>query len=46
MRVLSIEDDAALGEAVRDQVAAGGHAMDWASRLGRLATAFARLLTI
>lgn len=29
MRVLLIEDDAILGEAVRDYVAAGGHAIDW-----------------
>ncbi|MCL6707929.1 response regulator transcription factor [Pseudomonas sp. R2.Fl] len=29
MRVLLIEDDAVLGEAVRDHVAAAGHAVDW-----------------
>nr|WP_246723739.1 response regulator transcription factor [Rhizobium sp. ARZ01] len=28
-----IEDDAILGEAVRDYVAAGGHAVDWARKL-------------
>ncbi len=29
MRVLLIEDDATLGEAVRDHVASGDHAVDW-----------------
>lgn len=29
MRLLLIEDDATLGEAVRDHVASGGHAVDW-----------------
>ncbi len=29
MRILLIEDDAALGGAVQDQVAADGHAVDW-----------------
>lgn len=33
MRVLLIEDDRPLGAAVRDQVAAEGHAVDWAQRL-------------
>ncbi len=33
MRVLLIEDDAALGDAVREQVAADGHAVDWATQL-------------
>ncbi|MBB3977070.1 two-component system OmpR family response regulator [Rhizobium azooxidifex] len=33
MRVLLIEDDAILGEAVRDHVAAGGHAVDWVLEL-------------
>ncbi len=33
MRVLLIEDDAILGEAVRDHVAAGGHAVDWVRAL-------------
>lgn len=33
MRVLLIEDDAILGAAVRDQVAADGHGVDWAKRL-------------
>jgi two-component system, OmpR family, response regulator len=33
MRVLLIEDDVSLGEAVRDHVAADGHAIDWVTRL-------------
>lgn len=33
MRVLLIEDDAVLGAAVRDQIAADGHSVDWATRL-------------
>lgn len=33
MRVLLIEDDSALGSAVRDHAAADGHAVDWAQRL-------------
>ncbi len=40
MRVLLIEDDAILGEAVRDYVASTGHAVDWMPNLenGREAT--------
>lgn len=34
MRVLLIEDDAVLGEAVRDYVAGLGHAVDWMQTLG------------
>jgi two-component system, OmpR family, response regulator len=34
MRVLLIEDDAILGAAVRDQITADGHTVDWAMRLG------------
>jgi two-component system OmpR family response regulator len=34
VRVLLIEDDAILGDAIRDQVAADGHAVDWVTRLG------------
>ncbi|WP_108659633.1 response regulator [Acuticoccus kandeliae] len=34
MRILLVEDDVGLGEAVRDQVAADGHAVDWVQRLG------------
>ena len=33
MRVLLIEDDTVLGDAVRDQIAADGHSVDWATRL-------------
>lgn len=33
MRVLLIEDDAVLGAAVRDQVKANGHSVDWVTRL-------------
>ncbi len=33
MRILLIEDDVGLGGAVRDQVAAEGHAVDWVQRL-------------
>lgn len=33
MRVLLVEDDQLLGEAVRDQIAADGHAVDWVQRL-------------
>ncbi len=34
MRVLLVEDDALIGAAVRDSIAADGHAVDWASRIG------------
>lgn len=33
MRVLLIEDDTALGAAIRDQIAADGHSVDWMTRL-------------
>jgi len=33
MRVLLVEDDGALGEAVRDQIAADGHAVDWVTSI-------------
>jgi two-component system, OmpR family, response regulator len=33
MRILLIEDDAALGGAVRDHIAGSGHAVDWMTRL-------------
>lgn len=33
MRILLIEDDAVLGEAVRDHIAGEGHAVDWVRRL-------------
>jgi len=34
MRILLVEDDAAIGGAVRDHAAADGHAVDWARTLG------------
>ncbi|MBO0132977.1 response regulator [Agrobacterium burrii] len=34
MRVLLVEDDHVLGEALRDHVAAAGHAVDWFKTLG------------
>ncbi|MGE0230650.1 MAG: response regulator [Flavobacteriaceae bacterium] len=37
MRVLLIEDDTVLGAAVRDQVAADGHSVDWVLRLDHAA---------
>ncbi|HEV7322627.1 MAG TPA: response regulator transcription factor [Ensifer sp.] len=33
MRVLLVEDDQVLGEALRDHVAAAGHAVDWFTRI-------------
>ncbi len=39
MRVLLIEDDTVLGEAIRDQVAADGHSVDWMTRLDDSRTA-------
>ena len=33
MRILMIEDDTTLGAAVRDQIAADGHPVDWVTRL-------------
>ena len=33
MRVLLLEDDRVLGEAVRDHIAADGHAVDWARQI-------------
>lgn len=33
MRVLLVEDTAGLGEAVRDQIADDGHAVDWVQTL-------------
>ena len=43
MRVLLIEDDAVLGEAVRDHLAAEGHAVDWMKRLDRAGEARATM---
>lgn len=34
MRILLVEDDPILGLAVRDQIVADGHTVDWATRLG------------
>jgi len=33
MRILLIEEDTVLGQAVRDQIAADGHSVDWVTRL-------------
>ena len=33
MRILLIEDDTILGQAVRDQIAADGQSVDWVKRL-------------
>lgn len=33
MRILLIEDDTVLGAAVRHQIAADGHSLDWVTRL-------------
>ena len=39
MRILLIEDDTVLGAAVRDQIAADGHSVDWVPRLDAAAEA-------
>jgi len=41
MRVLLVEDDTALGAAIRDQIAADGHSVDWVMRLDRAGDALA-----
>ncbi|MCO6187047.1 response regulator transcription factor [Rhizobium sp. L1K21] len=41
MRVLLIEDDSVLGEAIRDQIASDGHSVDWANRLDKADDALA-----
>lgn len=41
MRVLLIEDDTTLGAAIRDQIAADGHSVDWVTRLDRSGDALA-----
>ena len=41
MRILIIEDDAVLGAAVRDQIAADGHSVDWVTRLDMATEAMA-----
>ena len=33
MRILSVEDDPVLGQAVRDQIVADGHSADWVTRI-------------
>jgi two-component system OmpR family response regulator len=44
MRVLLVEDDEMLGTAVRDHIAAHGHAVDWMTRLDSAADARATML--
>jgi two-component system, OmpR family, response regulator len=41
MRILLIEDDTILGAAVRDQIAADGHSVDWVRRLDAAGDALA-----
>ena len=41
MRILIVEDDTVLGPAVRDQIAADGHSVDWMTRLDAAADAMA-----
>lgn len=41
MRVLLVEDDTALGAAIRDQIVADGHSVDWVMRLDRAGDALA-----
>jgi len=41
MRILLIEDDTVLGAAVRDQIAADGHSVDWMIRLDQAGDAIA-----
>lgn len=41
MRILLIEDDTVLGEAVRDQIVADGHSVDWVTRLDAAGDAMA-----
>lgn len=41
MRILLVEDDTVLGAAVRDQVVADGHSVDWMQRLDAAADALA-----
>ncbi len=41
MRILLVEDDATLGEAVRDHVASGDHAVDWMKTIDTAASALA-----
>lgn len=39
MRILLVEDTTGLGEAVREQIASDGHAVDWVQRLSHAETA-------
>ncbi|MBC7282743.1 response regulator transcription factor [Hoeflea sp.] len=41
MRILLIEDDTVLGSAVRDQIVADGHSLDWVKRLDEASDAVA-----
>ena len=41
MRIVLIEDDMVLGAAVRDQIAADGHSVDWVQRLDAAGDAMA-----
>jgi len=41
MRILLIEDDSVLGAAVRDQISADGHSVDWVTRLDQAGDALA-----
>ena len=41
MRILLIEDDTVLGAAVRDQIVASGHSVDWVTRLDAAGDAMA-----
>ena len=41
MRILLVEDDMVLGAAVRDQIAADGHSVDWVQRLDAAGDAMA-----
>ncbi len=41
MRVLLVEDDRVLGDAVREHVAASGHGVDWMKRIGEAREALA-----
>lgn len=41
MRILLIEDDSVIGSAVREQIAADGHSVDWVTRLDMASDALA-----
>ncbi len=44
MRILLVEDDKSLGAAIREQIAADGHSIDWAKRLDAAEDCLARSL--